>query len=1087
MNNRNRAVAARGCRVLAPGLAGLLAGLLSLGELQAASLWPTSALPSVVSAEDASAVELGVKFRSAMDGYITAIRFYKGTNNLGAHVGRLWTREGSLLGTATFIGETSSGWQEQALSAPVAIVSNTTYVASYLAPQGRYSFDGGYFAIQGVTNYPLQALADGQDGGNGVFRYGEGAFPDISYASANYWVDVVFQEALEPDTSAPVVLSVSPAAGQTNVVLDTVVVVTLSEPVDAASLTTNTFVLRDATNGLVPATVSTGAVANVARLAPVSSLSAGASYTATIEGGAGGVLDLAGNPLASSFSWSFSTAEPDTAPPTVVSVSPGPGAQAVAVRTRLTVQFSESMDAPTLNTNTFTLRDASNQLVAASIEYDTLSARATLIPAVSLFTDTLYTAAMIGGGSGVKDLAGNALATNYTWSFATMPDNPYGAGPGGPILVLTDGTNSFNAYYAEIMLTEGLNAFALKNVSSLSSASDLIGFDVVLVGDLELSAAQVGILSNWVVGGGNLVAMRPDKKLAGLLGLADAAATLSEGYLLVNTTASPGTGIVGETMQYHGTADLYTLAGATASATLYSNATGVTVWPAVTVRSVGTNGGNAAAFTYDLARSVVLTRQGNPAWADQDRDGSVVPTADDLFYGNSSFDPQPDWVDFSKVAIPQADEQQRLLVNLILGLNMDRGPLPRFWYFPNGHKAVVVMTGDNHGNNATDGRFDQYLAYSPTNGSLEDWELVRGTSYIYSNTLMSSSTAAAYTAQGFEVALHLNTGCAGYTRESLEAFFSSQLAGFESAFPSLPSPQTLRNHCIAWSGYTLLPEVAVQYGVRFETSYYYWPPAWVANRPGLFTGSAMPMRFVTADGNVIDAYQAVTQMTDESGQAYPYTVDTLLDRALGGQGYYGAYVANMHTDFNPHLQSDAIVTSCQARGVPVVTALQMLGWLDARNSSSLTNIAWSGSILSFQVNADGQARGLETMVPLPLGRQVNAVRSNGVSMAYRTEAIKGLSYAILPVSSSVYEVEFDVDTNAPVVVGVSPTNGAVGVSLGTVVAVTFSEAMDVGLQSSNVCGDADAGRPAGSGSDLHGDGQGRWVRGQGCGGQWADQ
>ena len=49
--------------------------------------------------------------------------------------------------------------------------------------------------------------------------------------------------------------------------------------------------------------------------------------------------------------------------------------------------------------------------------------------------------------------------------------------------------------------------------------------------------------------------------------------------------------------------------------------TTATANPAVTLRSVGANGGQAAAFTYDLARSVVYTRQGNPAWAGQERDG----------------------------------------------------------------------------------------------------------------------------------------------------------------------------------------------------------------------------------------------------------------------------------------------------------------------------------------------------------------------------------------------------------------------------------------------------------------------------------
>ncbi len=114
--------------------------------------------------------------------------------------------------------------------------------------------------------------------------------------------------------------------------------------------------------------------------------------------------------------------------------------------------------------------------------------------------------------------------------------------------------------------------------------------------------------------------------------------------------------------------------------------------------------GQAAAFTYDLATSIVYTRQGNPAWAAQERDGYAPIRSDDKFFGNATGDPQPDWVDLNKVAIPQADEQQRLLANLIIQMNLAKKPLPRFWYFPNGKKAVVIMTGDDHANNGTAGR-----------------------------------------------------------------------------------------------------------------------------------------------------------------------------------------------------------------------------------------------------------------------------------------------------------------------------------------------------------------------------------------------
>ena len=201
------------------------------------------------------------------------------------------------------------------------------------------------------------------------------------------------------------------------------------------------------------------------------------------------------------------------------------------------------------------------------------------------------------------------------------------------------------------------------------------------------------MLGNWVTAGGNLIAMRPDKQLASLLGLTDASSTLANRYLQVNTTQQPGTGITSQTMQFHGTADLYTLAGANNMAALYSDATTPANAPAVTLRSVGANGGQAAAFTYDLARSIVYTRQGNPAWAGQERDGTPPIRSNDMFYGSAANDPQPDWVDLTKVAIPQADEQQRLLANLILHVNADRKPLPRFWYFPKGQESSLGHDG----------------------------------------------------------------------------------------------------------------------------------------------------------------------------------------------------------------------------------------------------------------------------------------------------------------------------------------------------------------------------------------------------------
>src|SRR5205809_5221380 len=76
------------------------------------TIWPSSAAPTNMTSPDATPFEVGVKFRSDTSGYITGVRFYKLSTNTGTHVGHLWTSTGSLLATATFSSETTSGWQQ---------------------------------------------------------------------------------------------------------------------------------------------------------------------------------------------------------------------------------------------------------------------------------------------------------------------------------------------------------------------------------------------------------------------------------------------------------------------------------------------------------------------------------------------------------------------------------------------------------------------------------------------------------------------------------------------------------------------------------------------------------------------------------------------------------------------------------------------------------------------------------------------------------------------------------------------------------------------------------------------------------------
>jgi hypothetical protein len=614
-----------------------------------------------------------------------------------------------------------------------------------------------------------------------------------------------------------------------------------------------------------------------------------------------------------------------------------------------------------------------------------------------------------------------ALLLAMTGGSATAALNP---APGGPILVVTSSADPFGWYYTEILHAEGLNAFGMADVSALS-AQTLAGHDTVVLASAALTDAQVSTLGAWVQGGGNLIAIRPDKRLAPLLGLADAGGTVSNADLQIDTSQPPGAGITSSPLQFHGTADLYAPAGARSAATLSPGGQ-----PAVSVRAVGA--GHAAAVTYDLARSIVATRQGNIAWAGQNRDQFAVGAnpdpitrSDDLFFGGDPRDPQPDWVDLGRVAIPQADEQQRLLANLIVQFSAI--PTPRFWYFPRGEKAVIALTGDDHGSGGTNNVFDTLLALGPAGcrppqldrALVDSWGCPRATSYVHpDNTPIDPGVAANWNSYGFEIAMHplfqADGSCLDFTPASLDATLTREAAIFAQKFPGVPASTTTRTHCIAWSDWDSQPVQDLAHGIRLNTDYYYFPGAWTQDRPGLFTGSGMPMRFAVACGAPIDVYQATTYSADDATLGDPNSVipaegGALMANALGAAGYYGAFTIQVHSDEPADAPGrNALVADAMQRGVPIISERQLLTWLDGRNSSSFQNITFGADgSLHFTVVPGAGAGGLEAMLPVHGATgSLSQLTRNGQAVSYTTHTVKGVDYAMLPDASGDYVASY---------------------------------------------------------------------------------
>jgi hypothetical protein len=89
------------------------------------SVWGMSGTPQTPNQRNLPSIELGMKFRTDVNGEIQGIRFYKGSSFSGDFTGHLWDTAGNPLATTesiNFTGDTSTGWKELAFLAPYPVL-----------------------------------------------------------------------------------------------------------------------------------------------------------------------------------------------------------------------------------------------------------------------------------------------------------------------------------------------------------------------------------------------------------------------------------------------------------------------------------------------------------------------------------------------------------------------------------------------------------------------------------------------------------------------------------------------------------------------------------------------------------------------------------------------------------------------------------------------------------------------------------------------------------------------------------------------------------------------------------------------------
>lgn len=561
-----------------------------------------------------------------------------------------------------------------------------------------------------------------------------------------------------------------------------------------------------------------------------------------------------------------------------------------------------------------------------------------------------------------------------------------------PVLLVVNNTPAapFGDYLAALLDYEGLQIYTKAPLADVTP-SLLSQYQLVILAETILTPQQDADITNYVNGGGRLIAMRPDAQINDLFGLGAATSPLASGYVKFTPSAAVrgvfvAADLAQESLQVFAPINRYSLdIDATEIARIYSDALTPTPYPAIAAK------GNAVAFTYDLARNVAYTRQGRSTG--ETNAGVPVSITQQLYDG---------WVSLDRVAIPQADEQTRLFARLVESLVNDRMPLPRTWYFPQRARTMLMTASSAHANPGS--YFTDVASAVSNNGggvtfyiSIADTlaptltQILTGTGHSISPLMMSYR-------EDFNEAFNIT---------SIEDGFIKVTNRFTTTYPSFPL-RSYRSDLDDWKGWSTAADLASQRGYGMDLSVRHFG-RWLQRGDGTWvhghiTGGTRPLPYVSADGRVIPVFQQPVQLDfqqlfeqvvgsieQRSAENTLAVFDTAVLRSQNSD--YAALVTHVQTDYSyvAPVVGDALARAREG-GAMLMNVDRWHEFALARQAVRYTDVAWNSAQRQLTFSAAVSNTGnlsVTTMLPTAFGASsLISVTVNGQVVPFDIQLLK---------------------------------------------------------------------------------------------------